>query len=82
MQTENNLKTKSNGDTGTERQEVQMKTSIQCGFINKEKPKCLLCGDLVTAKSLKSNKFKRQLETTHTEHFDKPSSLSKRDLLS
>ena len=37
-----------------------------------EKPKCLLCGNVLSAESLKQNKLKRHFETVHKEHVGKP----------
>ena len=63
----------------SKRQRRYDESFLQYGFTsvmerNEEKPKCLLCGNVLSAESLKPNKLKRHLETVHKEHVDKPKS--------
>ena len=70
---------KRNGEIDTREREKDDKSFLQFGYTsviesNEEKPKCLLCGNVLSAESMKSNKFKRHFETTHEEHVGKPRS--------
>lgn len=70
------------GGTETQTPKRQRKydeSFIQYGFTsviesNEEKPKCLLCSNVLSAESMKPNKLKRHFETTHKEHVGKPRS--------
>ena len=61
------------------RQRKYDETFLQYGFTsitenNEEKPKCLLCSNVLSTESMKPNKLKRHFETTHKEYVGKPKS--------